>query len=210
MKNDHKMSLSNTLLLIRTKPNPPPACKHLAVQQRQQLRERHLWSEREEEEGTGGCVFCTCELLTASFRFTSLPGHESLQSGHVLLGEVVLSHHVLQRLQVTRNHQHWLHLVLALGSETRASINHVTWRAGLETLTERIGFWWRRAAANAPWWVRAAPAETRQSCILGRRAWQRLSWGGHLPQTSSVESVWKEQEQQEAVNNASSTEFHWL
>lgn len=114
--------------LIRTKPNPPPACNHLAVHQRQQLRERHLWSER--GGGTGGCVFCTCESLTASFRFTSLPGHESLQSGHVLLGEVVLSHHVLQRLQVTRNYQHGLHLVLALGSETRTSIKHVTWRAG--------------------------------------------------------------------------------
>lgn len=87
-----------------------------------------------------GCVFCTCASLTASFGFASLPGHESLQHGHVLLGEVVLSHHVFQRLQVTRNHQHRLHLVFALdGAQDERDVNHVTWRDRLRTLTERIG-----------------------------------------------------------------------
>ena len=50
---------------------------------------------------------------------TSLPGHEGLQHGDVLLREVVLTHSVLQGLQVTRHHAHRLHLVFTL-TPTRA------------------------------------------------------------------------------------------
>lgn len=62
-------------------------------------------------------MFCTCEPPTGRFGFTPLPGHESLQHGNVLFGEVVLPHHMLQRLQVARDGAHGLHLVLALNTE---------------------------------------------------------------------------------------------
>lgn len=57
---------------------------------------------------------------------TPLPGHEGLQHSHALFGEIVLSDHMLQGLEVAGNHNHRLHLVLALsnrgGGSERASI----------------------------------------------------------------------------------------
>lgn len=47
---------------------------------------------------------------------TPLPGHEGLQHSHVLFGEIVLSNHVFQRLEVTWNNEHRLYLVLTLNS----------------------------------------------------------------------------------------------
>lgn len=52
-------------------------------------------------------------LLIGSFS-TSLPGHEGLQHSHVLLGEVVLSNNVFQGMEVARDHEQGLDLVLTL------------------------------------------------------------------------------------------------
>lgn len=91
------------------------------MQQLQQLCELHF---RGDSEDVLYLPVANCRVV-----LTALPGHESLQHGHVLLGEVVLSHHVLQCVEVTRNHLHGLHLVLALdkaGSVRQATdVNHM-------------------------------------------------------------------------------------
>lgn len=55
-----------------------------------------------------------CLRATLPPSLMPLPGHEGLQHGDVVLGEVVLTHNVLQGLQMTRYHTYRLHLVLTL------------------------------------------------------------------------------------------------
>lgn len=52
-------------------------------------------------------------MLIGSFT-TPLPGHERLEHRHVLFGEVVLPNNVLQGVEVTRDDDHGLDLVLTL------------------------------------------------------------------------------------------------
>lgn len=100
-------------VLKQNERNPPPACKSHRSEPQQELKQlcELDWGEKDR--------LCILYLRVAYWpiQFTPLPGHERLQHSHVLFGEIVLSHHVLQRLQVARNHAHRLHLVLALNTE---------------------------------------------------------------------------------------------
>lgn len=161
-------------VLKQNERNPPPACKWHRSEPQQELKQlcELDWGEKDR--------LCILYLRVAYWpiQFTPLPGHESLQHSHVLFGEIVLSHHVLQRLQVARNHAHRLHLVLALNTE-----EHDTRRTPIRWFDGESLEWIQLRREHQPWGVRAAPAETTQSCTLGRRGWRRLSWGVHLWQS---------------------------
>ena len=61
-----------------------------------------------------------------------LPGHEGLQHGHALPGEVVLTHHVLQGLQLARDHPE-----LADDIRARRGQLDAAWDALKKTLKDR-------------------------------------------------------------------------
>lgn len=60
-----------------------------------------------------GSEYCKCARL--------LPGHEGMQHSHMLPGEIVLLHSVIQGQQMTGYHLHRLYLLLTLPGEPEKS-----------------------------------------------------------------------------------------